>query len=110
MRRTTEVVFETARTAKGMDKRDTALFHLWNPNGLREQFPGREEYMTCDRDAVMRSLDIVYTKYGCPAVDLLEKIAEEPHKFTWRQINYALDSLKKRIDVARRFIAENKAA
>ena len=36
---TTEQIFDTATTAKGMTKDQTVMFHLFNPNGLVAKLP-----------------------------------------------------------------------
>ena len=108
MRRTTKVVFETATTAKGMTKRDTALFHLCNPNGLRAQLPETDEYQI--GDSFWTGASILYSKYSSWTVKELEKIVEAPHKVTRWEVKHIVAQLEKQVEEAQQFIAEKKAA
>jgi len=105
---TTEQIFETATSAKGMTKDQTVMFHLYNPNGLVAKLPDFDDF--CHGDRFFTGAHMLYGKYDNHYANWLREVVNKPGRYKKWTLDYSLNELADDVDRAWQVIAEKKAA
>jgi len=107
-RLTTEYVFHTATDASGMNKDDTVMFHLYNPNGLVSKLPEFEDFI--HGDIFFTGCEMLYGRRTNYYAKWLSKVVHKPKSYTRWQLFYHIRELEKDIEKAWATLKTKKVA
>lgn len=91
-------ITKDAKTTKGMNKNQTVLFHIYNPNGLVQKLPKFDDL--CHGDVFFAGLDLLYNRFNNYHAKWLEDVAFKPSTYTRWQLGYHLAELQKDVDAS----------
>jgi hypothetical protein len=105
---TTEQIFDTATSDEGMNKNQTVMFHLFNPNGLVAKLPEFEDF--CHGDIFYTGNHMLYGKHENYYAKWLREVVGKPGRYNKWTLAYHLNELAHDVDRAWKKIEAKKAA
>ena len=101
--KTWEYITEAATSDKGMNKRDTVSFHLFNPKGVVAKLPAHDEFSI--GDTYLFGASLMYSKGDNYDV----KVLQNGKRLTKWDITYHVGQIEETAVKAQAFLAKKRA-
>lgn len=106
--KTWEFITEEAATDKGLNIRQTAQFHMFNPNGVVAQLPWKTEDFALPNRMYACGMEVLYARHHMLHVDLLRNIANGARSSRWR-VTYYIGRIREKAEEFPAAMAEHRA-
>ncbi len=104
----TAYIFDEATSDEGMLKADAASFHAFNPNGVTELLPDSEDFS--HKGIFLSGLCLLYSRHENCHARRLRDYAMRRKAFTWADLRYCVNGIKRDAERAKSAMAEMKEA